>query len=349
MAGAGDSWIGERLEYRFSVRVGAGASQRVLAAPLHEGAAIDWYSFDHAPHRQLAVDGEDGGLARTERTFTALASPLRYGGMPADRLWQFEEGSVSFGKLEVQRHDLARLCFVEFALIYGSDWFIVPVDVEAGAFTTVTRLEYTTTFGDHFVVPPADDRGRSGRFRLFALSTIGSDETLDGFFVPPAARGTMEGRAVEEVLLLRDETANMAWAVETLVQDAAGDPRPRRDEPRPDNTLGAPAPPAELRYVFAQSVPKHWIPLVPIPTNGRGGFVLRKGTMTDEDESLGRLLDPTPFNLHEEEVPREGVRVRRVPALIRAADGRCVRWITRRVSVGRGEGSSGLAFDTAAR
>jgi hypothetical protein len=70
--------------------------------------------------------------------------------------------------------------------------------------------------------------------------------------------------------------------------------------------------------------------------------------MTNEDESLGQLLDPTPLNLHEEEVAREGVRVRRVPALIRAADGRCVRWIARRVSVGRGEGSSGLAFDAAA-
>ena len=69
--------------------------------------------------------------------------------------------------------------------------------------------------------------------------------------------------------------------------------------------------------------------------------------MTDEDESKGQLLHPTPFNLHEEEIPREGVLVQRVPALVRTADGRCVRWIARRVRVGRGEGSSGLAFDSA--
>lgn len=72
-----------------------------------------------------------------------------------------------------------------------------------------------------------------------------------------------------------------------------------------------------------------------------------KGTMTERDEARGRLLDPTPFNLHEEEVAREGVRVRRVASLARAADGRYLRWIARRVSVGRGEGSSGLAFDSA--
>ena len=69
--------------------------------------------------------------------------------------------------------------------------------------------------------------------------------------------------------------------------------------------------------------------------------------MTNADESMGQLLDPTPFNLHEEEIPREGVMVQRVPQLTRTADGRCVRWIARRVRVGRGEGSSGLAFDSA--
>src|SRR4029453_2303614 len=104
------------------------------------------------------------------------------------------------------------------------------------------------TFGDRFVVPGVDDSGRSGRFRLFEISAAGSNATIDGFFVPPAARGTVEGRAVEEVLLLRDETANMAWAVEALVQDEVGDPRVRRDEERPPRDTGGPPPPAELRY-----------------------------------------------------------------------------------------------------
>jgi hypothetical protein len=42
-----------------------------------------------------------------------------------------------------------------------------------------------------------------------------------------------------------------------------------------------------------------------------------------------------------------GVRVRRIPVLARAADGRYLRWIGRRASTGRGEGSGGLAFDSA--
>jgi hypothetical protein len=224
------------------------------------------------------------------------------------------------------------------------------VDVDAGSFAAVTELAYTTTFGERFVVPPADDNGRTGRFRLFEIDQKGSDQSLNGLFLPPATRGTSEGRAIEDVLFVRDEGTNMAWAIESTVEDAGGDPRSRRDEKQPPRDPVNPTDPAELQYRLATTVPRQWIPLVPISKpDQRGGFVLRKGTMTDTDESVGRLLDPTPFTLQEEEVPREGVRVRRVPALLRTTDGRRVRWIARRVSVGLGEGASGLAFDGATR
>ena len=228
-----ESWISERLEYRFSIRTGEGDAQRVLTAPLHEGGAIDWYSFNHLPESRLHVPGEDPQVAENARQLSMMASPLRYAGMASDRLWQFEDGAVNFGQLEVQGYDLARLCFIEFAMIYGNDWFVAPVDVDSGSFINVTELAYTTTFGDRFVVPPADDRGRTGRFRLFEISETGSEETLRGLCIPPTARTTLEGPPFEEVLFLRDEMANMAWAVEATVQSVSGDPRSRRDESRP--------------------------------------------------------------------------------------------------------------------
>jgi hypothetical protein len=65
----------------------------------------------------------------------------------------------------------------------------------------------------------------------------------------------------------------------------------------------------------------------------------------------GRLLiDPAepgaPLLIREEEVPREGVRVRRSYQSTRWLDGRLVVWAGHRKNVGRGEGSSGLAFDS---
>jgi hypothetical protein len=66
--------------------------------------------------------------------------------------------------------------------------------------------------------------------------------------------------------------------------------------------------------------------------------------------SRGRILNPdgpgpAGLAIHEEEVPREGVRVVRTFQLARWQDGSTHLWIGRQKSVGRGEGSSGLRFD----
>jgi len=343
------SWIDDRLEYRFAMRAGGAGDGVTLEAPLHLGGSIDWHDFDQALQERLVLPNEivDDGVPAA-RTLTVLATPLSYAGMPADRLWQFENGSVNLGMLNVQAHDPARLCLVEFATIFGNDWFVVPFDVDTGALTTLTEVSYSTTFGERIAVPAADDRTRTGRFRLFELSVAGSEtETLRGLLVPPTVRGALQGRALEEALFLRDESANLCWALERKVQPASGDPRSRTDEPLPKSPEGQLAD-TDLRYLLATVVPDYWIPLVPVPlAPGTGGFFLRKGRTGETDTALGVVLGPTPFDLQDEEVPREGVRVRRVAELARAVDGTTLRWVARRVGVGRGEGSSGLAYDSA--
>lgn len=344
-----ESWIDERFEYRFSVSVGDGDDQAVLTAPLHEGGSIDWYSFDYVPNGRLAAEGENRTREFPGEKFVMLATPLRFAGMPSDRYWQFEDGQVHLGRLDAQPYDLARLCVAEFAMVYGNDWIVVPLTARGGTFTRIEEVAYTTTFGERFVVQQADDSNRNGRFRMFAISDRDKPErTFPGLFVPPSALGVIEGGPLEDVAFLRDEMANMAWAVERVVQARSGEPRSRGDEERPVNRVEDLEPGAELQYLLRTEVPRHWIPLVPIST-GIGQIKLRKGTMADVDLSLGLILAPTPLTVEDEEIPREGLRVRRIPALARASDGRYLRWITRRVSVGRGEGWSGLAFDGAYR
>jgi hypothetical protein len=92
--------------------------------------------------------------------------------------------------------------------------------------------------------------------------------------------------------------------------------------------------------------PPHWIPFVPVP-NQNGAFRLRKGRLTEDEvnPAKGILISRTPYDLMDEEVPREGIRVLRVPSIARAADGSYMRWIARRVASGRGEAFSGLAND----
>ena len=345
-----DGWSPERLEYRFSLGVVDGADQLVLSAPECVGGRIDWWSVDH--DGSVPAPQATSPLPQPEtRTATVLATPLRFAGMPASRYWEFEDGMVNLGALQVQPHDLARLAVAEFGLVYGNDWLVLPLDVPWGGRVVVQDVTVTTTFGEQVTLPVADDSGRSGTFRLFETTDLDSGGTLPGLFVPPSTPQVVEGPALEEVMFVRDEMANLAWAVERTVLGPSGHVRDRRDEPPPPGfTPGTE--PADMDYRLAAEPPDRWIPLLPV-ADGYGTFVLRKGAIVRDGHpvlALGTVLDgDRPFVVRDEEVPREGLRLRRMPAMARQADGTRVMWTTRRVDVGRGAGSSGLAFDSAVR
>ena len=181
--------------------------------------------------------------------------------------------------------------------------------------------------------------------------------------VPPAVVSFEEGPAFEEVLFLRDENANLGWAVERTVEGRSGDPRSRIDEhTQPPPREPGPVETAELDYVFQTGVPEHWIPYLPRTTGYRSmelaqgamhRFEPREGDPPIPPDGLpvtpqGRLLNEAGSKvIADAEVPREGVRVRRVTVLARRVDGGYERWTARRVSVGKGEGASGLGFDAA--
>jgi hypothetical protein len=338
-----DCWIDERLEYRFGLTVGS----QTFRAPSFGGGRVDWPDVDSATDTDPCGPPEQPAPPATEQTM--LATPLRFAGMPADRYWQFEDGQVNLGALEVQPHDLARLLLVEFATVYGNDWLVVPVDVPLGSYTRIDEVSYTTTFAERLPVNRADDSGRAGTFRMFEVSIAGTDKTLPGLFVPPSVTSVLDGPPVEEVLFLRDEMANSAWAVERAVQGPGGDTRNRRDEGYPPPLQPGTDPSAELDYLLQTQVPAWWIPFLPYST-GYATIALAKGSMLRSDqlvEPVGVSLRPgEAMSIRDEEIPREGALLRRVPAITRRLDGSYARWITRRVMVGRGEGSSGLAFDT---
>jgi hypothetical protein len=154
------------------------------------------------------------------------------------------------------------------------------------------------------------------------------------------------------VLFLRDEMANMAWAVERFVQGPSGGGRDRareHDERLPSGPGDVDS--AQLDYRLQSGVPARWIPLLP-RSKGYRSIELWQGRMTTPDgtpvEPLGRILNRDDLKkLDDAEVPREGVIVRRQFSSTRRADGSYLRWTTRRVGVGRGEGASHLAFDSA--
>jgi hypothetical protein len=345
-AGAGTGWVPERLEYRFAVGGPdpAGDGELVLEAPAYEGGTLDWSDLRAAPaERTLGAAGDAG---RAQWAHRSLPTRVAYPGMPANRWWELEDAQVSFGHVEAEGGDLARLLLIEFATVYGNDWFLAPCDAPLGTALAVEALVVTDTFGQATLVSPAVAPGWS----MFAVS--GADPGL--LVLPPVLGPALQGAPIEDVQLSRDEAANMGWAIERVVTGPAGN-RVDRHEAWRDRLAaeqGAPAPDLDsdtLVYTLANDPPDHWIPLVP-RSDGLRSIRLHRGEVVHGDgrafPPLGRLLEPgQPLALFEEELPRSGLLATRAWQFARTGSGASVAWIGRRTRPGRGESRSGLGYD----
>ncbi len=362
-AGAGDCWVTDRLEYRFSVAAATDNGEVVLAAPEYLGGRLEWYDLDvdeDASHTLGAPAPEGDGAAPPVHL---LPTRVTFPGMPAERFWELEDAAVDLGAVSAAAEDLGRLLAVEFATVFGNDWWSVPVPARFGSLVGVRSLVVRDTFGENVLIEPTDAAAATAPWRMFRLTdtalAAGSGPAPALLLLAPVVAGALDGDPVEELLLLRDEMANLGWAVERVVEGADGRPRNRSTE-YSSRLTAAPPPelpsPADLVYVLQTTVPEHWIPLVPVrDPAGSAAVVLQRGSLLTHDgearpiTAQGVLLAPevSPWYFHEEEVPRAGLRVRRVPSIARWLDGTPYAWLSRRVGAGGGEGSSGLQFDLA--
>lgn len=335
----GGSWRPQRLEHGFSVAARHTTGEIVLEAAEYPGGRLDWYALDHRPGASLGAPADRSAqLLRT-----VLPTVAAYPGMPSPRWWEMEDARVYWGRITAERTDLARLLLAEYASTYANAYFLVPLELPAGTVTKLTSVVVTDTFGERVLLPPAPDD-----WSLFRPTVAGTRRAADVLVLLP---GAVDGDPVEEVLFLRDEAANTAWAVEEAVAGAAGH---RMDRHRLVALAGglpaadaAPSAPDAVRHYRLQSpAPEHRIPLAPIPDPAAPGRTLlhRFGAGV-----RGRVLEPgTVLRLPSEEVPAEGVRVTRRWQLARLADGGTALWTTGRATLpGRGQGSSGLRFDRA--
>jgi hypothetical protein len=360
---SGDAaWRSRRLDYAASVTStalapGAAAADTVaLVASDFHGGEMDWFSFS------LAKPAAEEGATTTPpeatvETFNFLPGHVTFRGMPASRWWDFEDGVTDFGALTPEKVDLATLLVMEFALVFGNDWFVVPVPTGVGSLSQVTTLLVTDSFGVRTVVEPTESLpiGDGGPvWSLFKLT--GDGERSPYLLLPPRLGVVMEGEPLEDVLFLRDDMAAMAWAVEHRLQgpmDAPIDALQVAFEhdaalPEPPLPVQVPGGP-EQTYVLETSVPDNWIPMVAVVAPS-GARYLRRGILVrpgrGDIHAAAELLEPThPLFVADESVPREGAEVTRSFRRIRWSDGSTATWLAHRTRPGRGPGWSGLAFD----
>ncbi len=178
--------------------------------------------------------------------------------------------------------------------------------------------------------------------------------------------------------------ANLVWGVEAVTPDPMGGGRDARGAGKLLREAIAranpeqPLPPGErtegvlLEYRLMGYVPENWIPFVSVRLQGQdtstaflqGAMprvppvepvldaadtpVLAHNVVPPHGTLLARDPVARPNVINEEEILRGGAVVRRTFQQARTHDGTTVTWSGRQKLNGRGEGSSGLAFDQVA-
>jgi hypothetical protein len=416
-SGASPYWNPHRMEYAFGLRSeGVQPELRVQAEEYRDGR-LDWDDFVVTSAVAPGVPVLGAAPIEWAPKRQPMPAVARYPGMPADRYWEFEDGRVNFGAIGAAKSDLARLAVLEYALVFGNDWYLLPVTLPVNALYKVAEFSVRDNFGIEVPIPPA--RNLDGtQWTMFEMSVAANPfaprpRLDDCLFLCPALHA-LEGPPLEHVLMMRDEMANIAWAIEKKVQGTSGEPLDRRFESTRLSTtqtlrvaLGATPPPgAPLHYTLQTPVAAHWIPFLPVKREGatplNWSIQLQRGVVVQhyqvdatrlaeprnadyaaviqrlrqtpfvepkpEQAGLqgfmfhprGEILRLTPANapslfstdflrLEDEEVPRDGVELRRAFNYARDASGRALLWIGRSKTTGRGEGASGLRFDRVGR
>jgi len=368
------TWVDAQLEHSFAVRVPRpGGGSLVLAVPEYHGGHLDWDAFDLGA-ASPGVAGAPDTLERAVATMIPVAA--EYPGMPNARFWQLEDGAVNLGDLRADTTDVVKVMVAEFALLFGNDWFVFPLGHPVGALVEVEGIVVTDVFGERTLIPATSGRAEGwAKWAFFDLSS--SDASRSGdlgphLFIPPALASKDESDPIEAISLLRDESANLVWAIERTIPDTMGGGRDGTEAARrlalrlaelsPPPSPGSPEVDARLAYGLGTGVPENWIPFLPShrPLQDRSIRLQRASMPRFAFDTVRpvrprtRLLRPgladddqqtQAYFLHEEEVPRGGVRVETSLQRARWFDGRTHLWVGRHKRSGRGEVSSSLRFD----
>jgi hypothetical protein len=348
-----DAWKSTQLEYGFTLATPA-PQQHVLVADEYYQGHVDWYSFDLDDRLSVPSAGAaEVAEVDAEQLASFIPAPISFKGMPHPRFWQMEENQTDFGAISASTTALLHIAFAEFGLIYANDWFMLPFPMPFNSLCEVQGIVVTDVFGQETLVRPAGRSTDSNwqQWRMFHhTDRAGAAAATNRFYLPSSLTHYLESEPIEKVNFLRDEAANMVWAVENTVPSLAG-PGVRGDEMEigaPTDTPFVPAGNATIRYVAGTTVPRHWIPFLPVHIPGSTSEIrLQRATMPGALGARGRLLteQPAPFFVNEEEVPRAGVIVQRSWQRARWVNGQTYLWVGRYKEAGRGEGHSDLKFD----
>jgi hypothetical protein len=401
-----NSWLPSRLEYQFGCEASAEESATVMRGEGYASGNLDWYALER---RATNVPPREPPKP-VRSVFTFVPASILFEGIPNTRWWALEDRRTNFGEVRPDTTDVGKLLFMEFALVYANDWFVLPYTLDVGTVAEAKGIALTNVFGERVWIEPVRQQPAASweQWSLFSLtSEPGARRPPPAQLVLlPTAPKVQESAPLEEIALIRDEMANMVWGIERRIPLPSGATKPgveagrelfrflqqplreeadrleaRKGEleaiPEADRTqsevdeladvaarlaqIRPPDPQAPIRYQAMTSVPENWIPFISVRVNGsprqtqlqRAALPrILEGSPTAQPPkkirprtSLLREGLPGTYFVFEEEVPRAGAVVSHSYQRTRWTSGTVFTWLGARKQTGRGEGSSGLAFD----
>ncbi|MFK7784196.1 MAG: hypothetical protein AB8B56_03715 [Crocinitomicaceae bacterium] len=364
---------------------GSPTDNRILKVKDYSSDQLDWHDFDEKPPASGGDDMAD--IDPTEsvepsETITMIPTPGNFPGMPATRWWEFEEGNVNIAGSNLSATDTVKAVLAEFALVFQDDWFVLPKFVPVGSTAKVKGIVVKDVFGQHTLVQhTSESPGISSDWSSWdmysqseATTSEGVDTTDDSLFFAPTTHDMMIGDTLEEVVFIRDEMANMVFAIEKKIWSDLGE---GLDATEAASALKefllnkmpatmASTTDAELRYELGNTIPMNWIPFIPvhlgsgtnraiqlqrasmplilsdydqIPLRPRTDF-LRAGINNDDT-----LTASPKYFIQEEIIPRAGIKLQKRLQRTRWFDGKTYLWLSHSKSIGNGQGNSNLQFD----
>lgn len=336
--GDAPAWRAEALEYRFGLQT----TGHSLDASDYPGFGLDWHHFDLA-----ADDGGKGAIADPPQSF--VPTQLDFPGAPDPRWWRLEEKDAYFDAPREAEPNILSTLLPEVFYLDIDNWYLIPAPMPAGSIREVTSLKVTDSFGVTTEVKPVGDKN----WNVFALDAAEDGEKQLGanaLFAPNIALDILDNEVLEDVRFTRDEQANLVWAWE---QRYTKDGETIVNGDSFDGPIGGKL---EGGYRLMSEVSPNWIPYVarqtdPSATNGEI-HLRRARTDPDADrdnpQHRSQIVDEA-WKLHEEEIPRTGLRVRRLKRFAYGSDSGADEgghfWIGRHKDAGRATDSPGLRFD----
>jgi hypothetical protein len=369
------AWISTQLNYDFAVGSPVAHDNLLLRAPEFHGDRLDWYSFSMANGERTKAASDHPAKAEPTN-FNLLPNDVVFQGMPATRFWTFDDELTDFSQLDIETVDLPKL-MMEFAWLYGADWFWVNIpitvgvpgapDQPRGTLSRITSLIVTDTFGVRTLIRSAEQTAVNASKPTWSMFKVSGQNTRSEFiFMPPSLAVVENAAPLEKVLFLRDDLAALGWAVEHKLQgdlDTAVDAyqlysglqqaKQSSNTAPPSNTTPEP----QLTYAVETLPPRNWIPMVPVQAPD-GALYFRRGTMAlpSGQPSSPELVKLTPHALLLEPdqklfvadhvISSAGVQVGRYFRRARSYKGENFLWLARKTSVGHGMGWSGLRYDS---